>query len=39
MSSKINKDNEDFLTYDFKLNETLELLGITISKLEKHLEN
>ena len=28
MSSKINKDDEDFLTYDFKLNETLRLLGI-----------
>ena len=28
MSSKINKDDEDFLTYDFKLNETLGLLGI-----------
>lgn len=28
MSSKINKDDIDFFTYDFKLNETLELLGI-----------
>jgi plasmid replication initiation protein len=28
MSSQINKDDDDFLTYDLKLNETLQLLGI-----------